>query len=238
MPLIPGILDQSLAVDDYNWLNSVRGHALQNMGGCVQTYCLSRVVLQRDVPGDFVECGCASGAQLAIMAKAMLKEKKQRIIHAFDSFQGIPHAGPKDDQQAGLNYFPMDRNLPLRERLVSTKVASVSLADAQSLWNTWKFTGTKILWHEGWFQDTLPGLPQAECNPIAFLRLDGDLHESTECCLEHLYDRVSPEGLLFIDDYGLGGCRIAVTEFMEKRGLTHDLLFDSDGNSGAAYWFK
>jgi len=235
MPLKPGLYDAALAVDDLNRLHHIRGHCLQNLGGVLQCYILSRIVLQRDIPGDFVECGVAAGGQLAAMAQAMKREKKLRTIHAFDSFDGIPHAGPKDDQQPGLNYFPMERDLPLRDRLVSTQIAKCDLASCQSLWKTWNLD-TEIKWYPGWFQDTLPGI---QMPPIAFLRLDGDLYESTECCLRNLYDFVSPGGLVFIDDYGLGGCFRAVHEFLQSRNLPDSVLMaDIDGNAGACYWFK
>lgn len=43
--------------------------------------------------------------------------------------------------------------------------------------------------------------PQAN-NAISFLRLDGDLYVSTMDPLLALYDRVSPGGLIYVDDYG------------------------------------
>lgn len=232
----PGIYEAALVGEDLGTMYSILGHALQNLGGLCQCYGLSRIVLQRDIPGAFVECGVAAGAQLAVMAKAMLREGKPRKIHAFDSFDGIPHAGPKDDQQAGLADFLMDRNLPLRDRLVTTNVARVPLSECEKLWKQWGWNkDIEVEWHQGWFQDTMP---TANVGQIAFLRLDGDLYESTEVCLRYLYDSVAPGGLVFIDDYGLGGCFKATHEFRESRGITSLLMQDVEGNSGAAYWFK
>jgi O-methyltransferase len=40
-------------------------------------------------------------------------------------------------------------------------------------------------------------------------------------CLDHLYDRVSPGGVIQIDDYGhWEGARKAVDEFLARRRLT------------------
>ncbi len=69
-----------------------------------------------------------------------------------------------------------------------------------------------LIYHKGWFQDTLP---IADTPEIAVLRLDGDWYASTRVSLKHLYDRVVPGGFVIIDDYGCyDGCRKAVDEFL------------------------
>ena len=72
--------------------------------------------------------------------------------------------------------------------------------------------------------------------PIAVLRLDGDFYESTRFCLETLYDRVVPGGYVIIDDYGtFEGCRAAVHEFLDSRGLALHLHY---GNPDIRYLIK
>ena len=69
---------------------------------------------------------------------------------------------------------------------------------------------------KGWFVDTLPEYRSGE--PIALLRLDADWYESTMVCLENLFDRVIPGGLIIIDDYYIwDGCSRALHDFMSKR---------------------
>lgn len=230
-----GLCDFTLAYDDYPRLREFMWHACQTEGGTKQTYVLSRFVLRKDTPGVFVECGVAAGAQLASMAQAMRREAKVRKIHAFDSFKGIPHAGPKDTQQPGLADFLMSREAPLNERLTSSGVSCCPLEGVKHNWDLWGFKEVEIEWHEGWFQDTLP---KNKVELIAFLRLDGDLYESTQCCLQWLYDKVSPGGIVYVDDYGLGGCCAAVNEFLADRKLNPELFCDQEGNAGAIYWIK
>jgi O-methyltransferase len=56
---------------------------------------------------------------------------------------------------------------------------------------------------------------------IALLRLDGDWYESTMACLDALYDRVVPGGLVIIDDYYTwDGCARAVHDFLSRRGVS------------------
>jgi O-methyltransferase len=72
---------------------------------------------------------------------------------------------------------------------------------------------------EGWFRDTLPAVA-GEIGPIAVLRLDGDMYESTIDALTHLEPLVSPGGFVIVDDYnGIEACRQAVTDHRAARGI-------------------
>jgi hypothetical protein len=63
---------------------------------------------------------------------------------------------------------------------------------------------------------------------LAVLRLDTDWYESTMKELEVLYPRLSPGGILIIDDYGhFTGARKAVDDYFRDRGETV-LLHRSD----------
>ncbi len=65
--------------------------------------------------------------------------------------------------------------------------------------------------HARGLKDTIPRrAPQA----ISILRLDTDWYVSTRHELEHLYPRLSPAGVLIIDDYGhWEGARRAADEY-------------------------
>ena len=76
---------------------------------------------------------------------------------------------------------------------------------------------------KGLFQETLP---QAEVMKIAVLHVDGDWYESTKTCLDHLYDKVTPGGIIQIDDYGhWAGARKALHEFFESREIQPNLKY-------------
>ena len=70
-------------------------------------------------------------------------------------------------------------------------------------------------------------VPEAAPAAICLLRLDTDWYESTRHELNHLFPRVSPDGVMIIDDYGhWHGVRRAVDEyFLEQRAcyLMHRL---------------
>lgn len=207
--------------------------------GVQHTYLAARDIIQRGVPGAFVECGVAYGAMVCAMAEAerngnqliTATPKHARLIHLFDSFQGIPMAGPNDHDQPGIGKFVVDQNLPLRERLVSSGVSSSSVENVRRNLSAHGFGGDSFQYHVGWFQDTLP---TAEIGKIAMLRLDGDLYESTEVCLEYLFGLMSPGGCILLDDWPLAGSRKAWQEFCAEWDVKLEPVIACD--TGAAYF--
>src|SRR6185503_11900481 len=73
--------------------------ALSSSATLEASYELARMTLELGVPGDFVECGVFAGVQCAAMAKALMDfGARTRKVHLFDTFTGIPMAGPKDTE--------------------------------------------------------------------------------------------------------------------------------------------
>lgn len=84
----------------------------------------------------------------------------------------------------------------------------------------------------GWFKDTLIGWNK----PLAILRIDGDLYESTMDALANCYPRLVPGGICIIDDYGsMLECRRAVHDFQRQFGC-HEAIMPIDHD--AVYWMK
>jgi hypothetical protein len=184
----------------------------------VNSYELARLANKEGIEGCFVECGVAAGSQMAAMAFACDVDGKKREMYLFDSFCGIPMAGPKDDQQPGIGAITHDTNVKPEDLLRSSGVAMCGVDGVKRNMSNWEIPTENMKFVEGWFQNTVK---ETETGPIAILRLDGDLYESTKVCLEALYERVVPGGFIIIDDYALKGCKTAVHEFMEKE-LTED----------------
>ena len=181
-------------------------------------YTLAEKVSKNAIEGAFVECGVWRGGCSAVMATIAERERAHRCTYLFDSFQGMPEAGPKD---ASITDAPEGR---YRAKPIPKGVDAVSTGEvAALLFRKLKLAPTQVKLVEGWFQDTVP---QARrwIGPIAILRLDGDNYESTKVCLEHLYDNVVAGGYVIIDDFGSKpGCRIAVDEFRTANGLSEEL---------------
>jgi hypothetical protein len=163
-------------------------------------------VCARGIPGDVVECGAARGGSAALLALAVREYGSPRRVWVFDTFAGIPPptAADPDEAVARLYTGSFKGELPQVQRLFER----LQIAD-------------RTTFVKGLFQDTVPS---AAVGAIAVLHLDGDWYESVKVCLEHLYDRVSPGGIVQIDDYGhWEGARKAVDEFLGSRGVQVDL---------------
>ena len=197
------------------WLDTVAYSGLGDRETFEATYDICRTVLERSVPGDFVECGVYAGAQVAVMARAIMDFETDphfkdyvpgmypvtHRVHLFDSFAGIPPPGLHDHELAAN---------------VGGESAC-SLADVKANMKRWGVPDELLVYHPGLFQDTVPAstVPFTEytyVESIAVLRLDGDLYSSTKVCLEHLYPLVSQGGWVIVDDFNLSGCRKAVLE--------------------------
>lgn len=177
------------------------GHArLRNFRTCIET------VLRERIPGDILEAGVWRGGA-CILARAVLAAHAvadRRVILA-DSFAGLP---PPD-----LERYPQDAGSTLHEELD----LAVSVDAVRGNFARMGLLDDQVVFVPGYFRDTAPRL--AAGPPIAVLRLDGDMYESTIDPLTHLYDRVPQGGFLIIDDWGIApACRAAVTDFFAARG--------------------
>jgi hypothetical protein len=95
----------------------------------------------------------------------------------------------------------------------SKVVAAASLEEVQAGFSDVGYPAERLHFVVGRVEDTIP---EAAPSRIAILRLDTDWYESTRHELEHLYPRLSPGGVLLLDDYGYWeGARRAVDEFLE-----------------------
>jgi O-methyltransferase len=85
--------------------------------------------------------------------------------------------------------------------------------------------GNKIQLHKGLFQDTWPNVT-LDC--VAFAHIDCDWYDSVRYCLESIGDKISPGGIILLDDYNdYGGARKAVDGFIAMRS---DFLFEAGPN--------
>jgi hypothetical protein len=162
-------------------------------------------VLRDGIPGDIVECGSAAGGSAALM-DLMLKDQPDRLLWVFDTFEGLPPPTREDPSHA--RSFVGTCRGDLAE--LAPTFGRLNLLD-------------RARFIKGLFQDTVLG---SAVRAIAVLHLDCDWYDSVKICLNHLYDRISPGGVVQIDDYGhWEGARKAVDEFVNERGLRIPLRY-------------
>jgi len=175
-------------------LETIAARAYSSLHTIKASYSAGRYVQTFSVPGVIVECGVGAGSNAAAMAIGTSK-----MVHLFDTFAGVPAAGPEDVEWLEANH-PVGQSSHSRKQVVSHLTE-------------WGFDLGQFVFHEGMFQDTVPAW--AATNPkIALLRLDGDLYESTKVCLEHLIPLVVPGGIIVVDDFDLSGSRKATLDYM------------------------
>ena len=217
----------------------------------IWTLALSLAALQET--GDFVETGVYRGGTSIAMMRALDLERDSRKHWACDSFRGVP---AKAEQDKVTTYEPKACSTASNSTRRSSPPSTAAICSRpQRGFSTGKWASSRAEFEEnvrkfnasvarlrvveGWFSDTLPppGLGR-----IAFLRLDGDLYNSTRDALERLEPLVSHGGYIYVDDYGsFRGCAAAVDEYLAARGDPPKLQPITVGRLGkfqALWWRK
>ncbi|TGQ41986.1 TylF/MycF/NovP-related O-methyltransferase [Mesorhizobium sp. M00.F.Ca.ET.216.01.1.1] len=184
-------------------------------------------VLKENVPGDIAEFGIALGGSAIILSKKA--SRHGRRFHGFDVFGMIPPPkSAKDDLKARDRYKTIasgeskgigdDLYYGYRENLYDEVCRSFTKYGLT-------VDGSMVSLHKGLFENTLPA---AGIEKIAFAHIDCDWYDPVTYCLNSLADRITPRGVILIDDYhDYGGCRTATDEFLQARP---DFAFEDGGN--------
>lgn len=119
--------------------------------------------------GLILEFGVYSGETINHLAGIL----KQRTLHGFDSFQGLPEAW------AGFRYskenFDLQGNMPK----VRPNVRLIA----------------------GWFNETLPGFLEKNAGPVALAHVDCDIYSSTKTVLDLLAPRFVAGSIIAFDEF-------------------------------------
>jgi O-methyltransferase len=195
-------------------IRAVRPYTMTSADKLFALIQATRHVAKYEIPGDIVECGVWRGGSMQAAARTLLScGDTSRDLYLFDTYEGMPPPSEADVRLADGS--------PAEQLLASaqpdSKVWAVAtLDDVQTGFATVPYPDTQVHFVKGLVEDTIPDEAPEQ---IAILRLDTDWYESTRHELEHLYPRLSPGGVLLIDDYGYWqGSRKAVDEFIEKTG--------------------
>ncbi|OYY05985.1 MAG: methyltransferase [Acidocella sp. 35-58-6] len=146
--------------------------------------------------GLVLEFGVEKGASLRHLAA-----NTQRVVHGFDSFEGLPGDWGGTKEAAGA--FSLQGKLP--------KI----LANSQL--------------HVGWFDATLPEFLATHPEACALIHVDCDIYTSTACIFTLLQPRIKTGTVIVFDEYfNYPGWRAheykAFQEFIATTGLTYSYI--------------
>ena len=117
--------------------------------------------------GLILEFGVYKGGSITYLAN----KYKDKVVHGFDSFEGLPEGWANHDKGA----FTVHGILP--------KVPK------------------NVRLHKGYFEDTIEGWAEKHQGDIALLHVDCDLRSSTQTIFEALSDRIVSGTVILFDDY-------------------------------------
>lgn len=158
---------------------------------------LKYAVEQAKINGFFLEMGVATGKTINFIAA--LNPKK--IIHGFDSFEGLPQDWDRKDRAYNQTVFAYKTPYP----------------DVPVLKN--------VSLYKGWFRNLLPRFKRdvLKEQPIALLHIDCDIYESTKDVFDALGENIVKGTIIIFDEfYNYDSCQKheykAFMEFVEKSG--------------------
>jgi hypothetical protein len=185
--------------------------------GPERVYALTHAVkylVDQNIPGAFVECGVWRGGSMMAAALTLLHRGiRDRELYLFDTFEGMPQPSALDvahnGQSAAVDF---ERTMTSVD---SSDWCNAPIEDVRRALGETGYDAFRIHLVKGKVEETIPaGAPDR----IALLRLDTDWYESTRHELEHLFPRLSPGGVIIIDDYGhWQGARRATDEYLTQK---------------------
>lgn len=190
-----------------------------------------RYIVRNKVPGDIVECGVWRGGSMQAAARTLTSVgDHSRDLYLFDTFEGMPPPSEHDVRADGETAAHL-----LATKGRDTNVWAVAgLDDVKAGFAKVDYPGDRVHYVQGKVEDTVPAqMPEQ----ISILRLDTDWYESTAHELLHMYDKLSPGGVLMLDDYGhWAGSRKATDEFIDRTGEPLLLLRMAEGRIAVKPW--
>ena len=179
----------------------------------------TRYCVDRELPGDFVECGVwRGGSILSILLALQELNRSDREVWLYDTFEGMTMPTEVDISSSEGSALAAWEGASRRGETVWPETFGAESFSEAGVRETLLATGyppENLRFVRGPVEQTIP---KDHPDEIALLRLDTDWYESTRMELEHLYPRLVDGGVLIIDDYGhWRGARQAVDEYFAHR---------------------
>ncbi len=175
----------------------------------------TRHLVRHGIAGAIVECGVGAGGSMMAVALTLLDlAASDRDMWLYDTYEGMP---PPTQADVSILGKPATRKYERKMRTGDGAWHRYALDLVQANLAATGYPADRLHFVKGLVQDTLPG---NTIGPIAMLRLDTNLYESTCAEMEHLFPLLVPGGVFIVDDYNKWlGQRRAVDEYFERHGV-------------------
>lgn len=205
-----------------------------------------------EIPGDIVEMGVFRGRSLISLGLLMKELSLEKHVWGYDSFGGFPSSDPEDNYENFRKLW--DSACISREHwervceneVLLGMVGRTTDAMASSTSGNFSETSAELVQARlnafgiaedvtlvpGRFQDTLRANSATGPTKICCALVDCDLYSGYQSCLPFIWERLSPGGLVFLDEYyslKFPGARIATDQFCEERSIKPTLLSTGEG---------
>lgn len=142
---------------------------------------------QNEIDGDYAEVGVFKGAT----AKAICEAKKNKSLHLFDTFEGLPEVNKIDT-------------------MFKTKSLRSTIEVVQNKLSNYK----DVFIYKGFFPRTGASIKD---RTFSLVHLDVDIYQSTKDSLNFFYDKMSRGGVIISHDYHALGVKKAFDEFFKGK---------------------
>src|SRR3989338_1298785 len=163
----------------------------------------SAVLSTAKIPGDIAEVGVFKGGSAKVICIAREQSGKpgnSKIIHLFDTFEGLPEVDTIDTKQTGGKF--------------SRGEYAASLESVQHYLEGYH----NIHFYKGLFPSTADPVKNIT---FSFLHLDVDIYQSTKDALKFFYPRMNKGGIIISHDYPFAnGVKKAFDEFFADKPET------------------
>ncbi len=173
---------------------------------CQSSSMISLLESTLQLPGDVIECGVYRGRSVTRIGRILVEQAPDKKFYACDSFEGFP------GEMVGRIDVGLFRFLSrIRKKF---RTCSDTPGRLENFFEIYNIQGETV---KGFFHETLPRFQQSD---FCFIHLDCDIYQSYQQCLDMLYDRLTPGGVIVFDDYDSPkwpGATKAVDEFFSTR---------------------
>lgn len=187
-------------------------------------------ILNNNIPGDIVECGCGNGNFEIMWIQQLQKRNALRNIRMYDTFAGLTEPSEKDFSVTETTQYTMSAQEVKSNWLKNVK------SSTENNWCSWSVDYVKNILSPLQYPneylhyivgDVRKTLMEEKNIPdkIAILRLDTDWYDSSKIELIKLFPKVVPGGLVIFDDYNhWNGQRQATNEYFAEIGESYTLI--------------